>query len=370
MRRVAWVGAVLLACSACQSIVGIRERELGSSASAVSTECVDYCAHVTTECEKIDFPAYAKTSNCEALCENLDPPESAEGSLTLACLKEHTGTLSEPEACESASPSGGGHCGERCEVYCKLYVRICDAYPAGSNSAECQDICKVLDEGNQLDGAKAFDGGDTLQCRLAHLSAAAAEAMAGSEKLRQMHCGHARADLSGGECIDDVPKCERYCTVVMKACVGTNQQQYERADQCKAVCAGMSATKDRDKIATSLACRLENAYYALETPAPDVCMRAGPAGGGASDEACGSSCRGYCEQLSQACATAGFEIYGTNNPIEACTDECTSMGHDTHMRRFKCRLDNIAKALVSAPNDKTLCDNAFGKGPCAQGTNQ
>jgi hypothetical protein len=354
------LGAVLF-CTACQTIVGIRERT-----SEITDECVEYCDNAVNRCKEHGFLPYQDTPHCEAICAKLDSAESPAGSLTLACLKQQTGSFHEPLECRLARPGGGSTCGDECQAYCDLHFSICDELPVGSNIGECLDFCSDLVVGNDLDAKKAFDGADTLQCRLAHLSTAAAEDVANRPKERIKHCGHARGDLSGKLCVDKKPNCAQYCKIVMKACTGASQQ-YANEAQCKVMCENVpEVTEPVDRLATSIECRLQNAYTALLTPSAERCQLAGPAGGGMGEK-CGSECRGYCEHLSSACDGFGFEAFGQdrNSALVMCTNECNTRGLARARDDLSCRLENIAEALLKPSDSAARCDSAFGRGACA-----
>ncbi|MEO5727355.1 MAG: hypothetical protein ABI134_10525 [Byssovorax sp.] len=183
----------------CASVLGLPDREIdptftdesdAGDGGTDSPACVDYCSQVMTSCVDLDT-VYASEAVCLAICAKLPPgsPGTPTGN-TLACraeqarLAETTGEVK--LYCPPAGPGGGAGvdggaplCGSNCDGFCLLMAAICPA--AFPTIAACMDTCSsVPDVGGynvtQMDG-------DTIQCRLYHVSAAT--------QAWEVHCPHA-----------------------------------------------------------------------------------------------------------------------------------------------------------------------------------
>jgi hypothetical protein len=109
------------------------------------------------------------------------------------------------------------------------------------------------------------------------------------------------------------PKCSDYCTTIVGACTGSNEQ-YQTADQCLHTCADMRRT---DAVSTNtVACRLSHAGFAATVDAVTHCPHAGPAG----DGVCGANCESFCSLAASAC-TGGNQQYAT---LSDCTNACNN----------------------------------------------
>ena len=206
-----WLGALALT-TGCAQIAGIDQAPTDPNASATGSAslCNTYCDTVMNNCKDPDY-VYASRDACTGVCQafvqlNLvGDPQQAIGN-TLNCrLKQATaaGPTGEPaQYCPSAGPGGNGVCGSNCEGYCYLMMQICPAEFATDqfqNSlsyclAQCANI-PVLDAGFDADQ----QSGNTINCRLYHVSAAAAAAVAGLDDQTALHCTHA---AGASPCVD------------------------------------------------------------------------------------------------------------------------------------------------------------------------
>jgi len=86
-----------------------------------------------------------------------------------------------------AGPGGDGTCGQNCEAYCLLLRTHCSARFDGTfdGLAACTAACQQIPDAGGY--TTAMSQGDSIQCRLWHVSAAAVDP--------SMHCGHAAGDL-------------------------------------------------------------------------------------------------------------------------------------------------------------------------------
>ena len=130
-------------------------------------------------------------------------------------------------------------------------------------------------------------------------------------------------DLDGG--IDAGPvdagtPCEQYCTAIMQACTGVNQE-YVDIGTCEAMCKHFEPGITGDQAGDSLACR---AYHTRAAALGDPnfhCRHAGPLGG----QVCGTDlCEAFC--------ALGFALCQDILPYDGgqigCEAQCTAANFD------------------------------------------
>ena len=178
----AWVA--LLLCLSCGNVekAGDTAQEGGSRSSGGSAssateqptaECAAYCDKVMAVCTG-EHAVYTSNAACLALCALLEPGDFGEpGGNTVACRRFFALEAErEPEEfCSAAGPGGNGRCGTDCETYCALYPRICPAEAEAQGTQRCIEQCEALVDQPGFD-VVADHGGDTLECRLVHLTSA------------------------------------------------------------------------------------------------------------------------------------------------------------------------------------------------------
>src|SRR6187399_870089 len=154
-----------------------------------SALCAEYCRTVMDTCPE----NYATYENCLGVCEQLPPGDFNEpGGNTVACrlnaahAASHVDPLEREQMCQAAGPGGNGACGTNCESYCWLAERVCGEVLASLR--DCQATCEALGDSERFSvgnspGAELDHSGDTVQCRLVHLSSAAADS-----QLAEVHC--------------------------------------------------------------------------------------------------------------------------------------------------------------------------------------
>jgi hypothetical protein len=154
-----------------------------------TTTCADYCGRLAESCGESFAKVFADSQpSCVKLCSALAWPAGAANDSTgntLACrMSNATRALAEPTSCEPASYTGGNVCGSLCEVYCFMQDQICTkaGLPQFPDAATCMTACATYD----ARGAFHAASGNTLQCRLYHLTAAALQDVA-------THCPHTGA---------------------------------------------------------------------------------------------------------------------------------------------------------------------------------
>jgi hypothetical protein len=156
---------------------------------AAPSLCERYCDTVAAACPAPN-EQYASPGACRAVCEKLRPgteggsrENTVECRLARAELARDTG---EPQTyCASAGPGGAGFCGSNCEGYCTIMAQTCTLL-IGSYEAclpECASVPDVSDPPDNITYDISVQAGDSVQCRLFHVSAATLDAVT--------HCGHA-----------------------------------------------------------------------------------------------------------------------------------------------------------------------------------
>jgi hypothetical protein len=115
--------------------------------------------------------------------------------------------------------------------------------------------------------------------------------------------------------------CMNYCTKIMAACTGTNQQYADMAN-CMKVCSYMPAGSPTDTTGVdSVGCRTYEATLAATDK--NQCLGAGPL----SDGKCGNDCNTFCTVATQYCSAAsgytGTPPYKSNDD---CLNLCGQMG--------------------------------------------
>jgi hypothetical protein len=268
-----------LAASSCQALAGIEERELGP--------CGEYCDVVMRNCVG-DFAAYETREKCLGTCLLFEPgdPIEPQGTNTVECrLREarraETAISEElPAFCRGAGPEGIGCAPSTCEAYCSLVERACGMQC--NSHATCVDKCRALRDEGSFNAFEDYEG-DTIQCRLVHISNATLDAA--------LHCDHAKL-VTPSVCVDgpeeheegeeesrpSEPRCEDYCRVIGVACTG-EFSEYASDEECLATCATLEPGSFEDTASDTIGCRLYHAYNALCVPDPH-CSHAGPSGGG------------------------------------------------------------------------------------------
>ncbi|MGC4090403.1 MAG: hypothetical protein QM756_21500 [Polyangiaceae bacterium] len=231
LQRALRIAPALLCLLGCELVADIETRSLGET-----PECKAYCDAVTQSCTG-DNQQYASREVCAAVCRLL-PRGDAEGSgNTLSCRSQRALSISageEATVCQVAGPASASPCTSQCESYCHLLLAACPARAQmlGLSEEECLRQCPALKPTGDFNATDEYVKGDTLSCRIYHLSVAAL--------LPEQHCLHAfPVPKSPSEpCLeppDDAPKCEDYCRIVGVACSGEHAV-YENQSQCLAAC--------------------------------------------------------------------------------------------------------------------------------------
>jgi len=186
-----WLGAALLA--SCEGYLDLNEarqvEEPPTLEAAVGSVCSEYCDAVLANCTG-STQVYINRTQCLGLCGVMaegqlgeDRGDTAHCRLTHAIAARDTG---EPAShCPQAGPGGAAgvadapSCATNCEGLCSAMLGVCPEQYASLNA--CLDECSGVPN---LGGYNTGIGqGNSVQCRLFHLVAAAAAP--------EPHCTHA-----------------------------------------------------------------------------------------------------------------------------------------------------------------------------------
>jgi len=382
----------LLLLTGCASIIDLEERELA---------CRPYCEKAAQQCNTGNASElFYNLAACVQLCQAY-PRDGALTGNTFECRQdklekvvlqgEQTNTCpaAGPGGADPQSPDPGQSCGTNCEGYCTLYGAICGPI------TDCVNKCRALPDTKRFNATADFMGGlDTLQCRMAHLGAAAAAKGADDEAGTNTHCSHSglqssvQCDVNDKDKPDLAIKCEDFCLLSEVACTGS--PVYESRDQCKAVCEkftpGTLTTANGNKLTlgklvdppstNSIRCRRDRAYTALVNGDPEKpmdvnvaldCSRSSLVSG-----QCGASkCESYCALAQAACTPAFNTKYEAKGGLRACEAECSGLPDQGGDRAYSvasgitgiglhCRALHVARAL--GPNPPAgACEAALGE---------
>jgi hypothetical protein len=374
--KLRFAALLLLGLGACQTIAGIEDRRLDPAADdpAVSEECKSYCETVMGACQGKNA-VYTTMELCLGICANFEPGEEEEPvGNTLACRAFHAQSAElEPDTnCRFVGPGGGDVCGSDCEAYCDLYAKLCSENDAFKDVALCEKACGGLTDLDRFDVVEDHEG-DTVECRLVHVSSAAIRSKASE------HCPHAAVVPTLPWCIGapkDSPTCDDYCNMHLAVCDGANTQ-YESRQQCLDVCGALEIGTNDDKTENTAACRRYHAFNSTTLP-NQHCPHSGPAG----DGHCGhdqvnedtgelefsANCEAYCTLLAAACPAQFDAEMGDQ---EQCQASCLPLDESAAESKYtlarakastgvSCRILHTARAF----QDDSACPAAVGGDPC------
>lgn len=362
-RLAPWLCAFLLPLGAllaasCQSIAGIDDYELGP--------CGEFCDTVMANCTDKN-QVYATSDNCMSVCKHLDPGDPNEpggNENTVSCrlaAAVHAAT-DEPESfCQQAGPGGGNACGDQCEAYCVLYEQLCSSQPP---QVDCVEHCRGLRDRGTLQSTEDHEG-DTLQCRLVHLSAVE------STPDPAYHCGHAQLANPTQWCNNDQldtplpPDCADFCKLVTHVCTD-DLAVYENETQCNALCQYFDPGHNADmKGQNTLGCRKYHTYNAMNDRITH-CPHLGPGGAGVCGDPMTGNCDSYCDIAAHVCETE-FDANFTDRDdcMAACAEldvggKYSVLQAESQPATLACRLLELTRAA----ENPMLCAGVFGEAPC------
>jgi plastocyanin len=189
-------------------------------------------------------------------------------------------------------------------------------------------------------------------------------------------CDDGKADTTndkcaGGMCMGtpSAPTCAAYCTAVMAACTGANQQ-YKDAAACLTFCsdAKLAAGKAGDKDGNTIGCRAYHASVAAQSQAAaDAhCVHTGPTGG----NICGAWCDNYCELVQKVCNGQNAQYKDDSACKTACAKTATTgKATDTSGASLQCMTYHAGVAASTPDAAKAHCPHTLSPNkagdPCA-----
>lgn len=187
MSRLSFLGLSIFTFVAAVSWTGcVDDTETGTTKAPI---CTTYCDAIEANCAGLE---YKNRDECLKACGFMK--EGTEGDVddTAGCRLAFAKAAAKGDkaACKKASAFGGTACGDPCATFCRMDDKICisgsdaSAKPYSSESS-CFEACKtqpLVYDPNGDEGPQAFEGNDTLNCRMFHLILAIDD--------RGTHCPH------------------------------------------------------------------------------------------------------------------------------------------------------------------------------------
>ncbi|HRI64880.1 MAG TPA: hypothetical protein PK156_11580 [Polyangium sp.] len=163
----------------------------GSGGGGTMTPVEMYCAAIMTNCTGANAQ-YPSMDSCLSAAEAFPAGMAADTTGdSLACRAYHSTAAGQDAAthCVHAGPSGGGDmfCGVTCEGFCDIAMAECPTQWPGPDKAACMTACGMI-MSNNMKYNTSFTSGNTIECRLYHLSVAAQSATDATT-----HCPHTAA---------------------------------------------------------------------------------------------------------------------------------------------------------------------------------
>jgi hypothetical protein len=233
---------------------------------------------------------------------------------------------------------------------------------------DCPRACAALKDRGTFD-LDADHAGDTIQCRLEHVSNANGNATAPAS-----HCPHS-ALVASEYCLapqDKPPDCAEFCRFNMAGCSG-DLAVYESEKQCMAVCATLPPGTSGDRVENTMGCRHWHTFNSLFEPTSH-CAHTGPGGDGhcgidAVDKT--GNCVSYCTIAEKACGALFLATFASQTACQVdCSTRPDAFGarHDSRYSiatslsgsTLQCRLLHASRAL----SDATECPSALGLDAC------
>ena len=154
-----------------------------TSTGSMAATCEAYCAAIDANCSG-GLQQYGSVDACMEICQSFTPGTAPDTSMdTLECRAYHTGAaMGTPDPhCMHAGPlgsgpdAGAGCTGDhatRCTAFCNAAFQVCDGdNVVWGTVAECEEQC--ADMPDTADYSTAETGGNTLACRMYHMTVAA-----------------------------------------------------------------------------------------------------------------------------------------------------------------------------------------------------
>jgi hypothetical protein len=161
--------------------------ETGGTGGSDEASCATYCDALEANCTG-EFAQFVSRTTCLEYCKLLPVGSSSdEIGNTMHCRlnqAELAGNTAEPgQHCAEAGPGGHGICGSNCEAYCVVLEQACEPVFQDEflGRPDCNSKCGEIPDVERFQ--TGIDSGNSVQCRLWHLSAATLDP--------STHCGHA-----------------------------------------------------------------------------------------------------------------------------------------------------------------------------------
>ncbi len=173
-----------------------------STGTSMAATCDAYCAAIDAACG-MPFAQYPSVESCGEICLSFAQGTAPDTAMdTLECRAYHAGAaMGSPDPhCFHAGPLGGAPgpagdgCGtDRCAAFCNAALQVCD----GNNVvwgtvADCLTDCAMFPD--NVDYSTDESGGDTLACRMYHMTVAADAKVGGDMTGFADHCTHIALD--------------------------------------------------------------------------------------------------------------------------------------------------------------------------------
>jgi hypothetical protein len=176
-----WTSVAVVACG--DDGGGTGDDTTDPPDAATLPTCAAYCTAIQANCTGGN-QQYTDLDTCLDACAGFPVGALADTSgNTVGCRTYHAGAAEGgPEThCRHAGPGGAGLCGTNCEGFCAIAAVACTgANLQYASTTECMAECAGFADDEPYDTADT--GGDTLACRLYHLTAATQNP--------GLHCGH------------------------------------------------------------------------------------------------------------------------------------------------------------------------------------
>jgi hypothetical protein len=113
-----------------------------------------------------------------------------QAGATLGCRLYHGGApaaAAPATHCGHAGPLGEGVCGDDCANFCAIATAVCGSQPTApyADNAACLTACAGFADTTAVPYNTAATSGDSLACRMYHLSVASSDAASATT-----HCPH------------------------------------------------------------------------------------------------------------------------------------------------------------------------------------
>ena len=319
-------------------------------AGVCGSNCEVYCDRAMTNCDGL----YEDAETCMSFCGTFrtDGEPNAVGGNSVQCRTYHANLPAADNAdlhCGHASLTGGGVCGDYCEVYCDNQEDFCGDETQYADRGSCMDACS----GMNADGEDTAVSGNSVQCRIYHGGYPAS-------LQADLHCSHAGITGGGvGGCGDD--PCPAYCDQVMSNCPGA----YDSEVACEQACAQMPNDGEWDATAgNSVQCRTYHASFPAAADDDLHCPHAALSGGDVCADN-SDSCEFYCDLMENNCG-------GVYEDRAACLGACAELepgepgdiGGDTR----ECRIYHASFPAAADPDQHCGHAGPAGDGVCVDFT--